>query len=92
MLKVVNDIRINMDGKGCWMDNVFIEWLWRSVKYEEVYIKEYDSVTGLVQLLKQYFNFFNFERPYQALDGKTLAELYFRHSGAPEGRMRWIRQ
>jgi putative transposase len=72
-----NDIKISMDGKGRWMDNVFIERLWRSVKYEEIYIKEYDSVAELVQSLKQYFNFYNFERPHQALDGKTPAELYF---------------
>jgi len=72
-----NDIKISMDGKGRWMDNVFIERLWRSVKYEEVYIKEYDSVTELVQSLKQYFNFYNFERSHQALDRKTPAELYF---------------
>jgi len=66
-----------MDGKGRWMDNVFIERLWRSVKYEEIYTREYGSVTGLVQSLKQYFNFYNFERSHQALDGKTPAELYF---------------
>jgi len=72
-----NDIRISMDGKGRWMDNVFIERLWRSVKYEEVYIREYDSVTELVQSLKQYFNLYNFERPHQSLEGKTPAELYF---------------
>jgi putative transposase len=72
-----NGIRISMDGKGRWMDNVFIERLWRSVKYEEIYIREYDSVTDLVQRLKQYFNFYNFERPHQSLDGKTPAELYF---------------
>jgi len=72
-----NGIKISMDGKGRWMDNVFIERLWRSVKYEEIYIKEYDSVTELVQSLKQYFNFYNFERSHQALDGKTPAELYF---------------
>jgi len=72
-----NDIRISMDGKGRWMDNVFIERLWRSVKYEEIYTKEYDSVTELIQSLKQYFNFYNFERSHQALDGKTPADLYF---------------
>lgn len=72
-----NGIKISMDGKGRWMDNVFIERLWRSVKYEEIYIKEYDSVTELVRSLKQYFNFYNFERPHQSLDGKTPAELYF---------------
>ena len=64
-------------GKGRWMDNVFIERLWRSVKYEEIDIKEYESVTALVQSLKQYFNFYNFDRPHQALDGKTPADLYF---------------
>jgi len=72
-----NGIKISMDGKGRWMDNVFIERLWRSVKYEEIYIKEYESVTELVRSLKQYFNFYNFERMHQALDGKTPAELYF---------------
>jgi len=72
-----NGIKISMDGKGRWMNNVFIERLWRSVKYEEIYIKEYEPVTELVQSLKQYFNFYNFERPHQALDGKTPAELYF---------------
>jgi len=72
-----NGIKISMDGKGRWMDNVFIERLWRSVKYEEIYTKEYESVTELVQSLKQYFKFYNFERSHQALDGKTPAELYF---------------
>jgi len=67
-----NGIKISMDGKGRWMDNVFIERLWRSVKYEEIYTREYESVTELVQSLKQYFNFYNFERSHQALDGKTL--------------------
>jgi len=72
-----NGIKISMDSKGRWMDNVFIEKLWRSVKYEEVYLKEYASVKDLVQSLKIYFNFYNFERPHQSLDGKTLAETYF---------------
>jgi putative transposase len=72
-----NGIKISMDGKSRWMDNVFIERLWRSVKHEEIYTREYDSVTELVQSLKQHFNFYNFERPHQALDGKTPAELYF---------------
>jgi len=72
-----NGIRISMDGKGRWMDNVFIERLWRSVKYEEVYLKEYTSVKDLVQSLKRYFDFYNFERTHQSLDGKTPAETYF---------------
>ena len=70
-------IRISMDGKGRWIDNVFIERLWRSVKYEEVYTKEYASVKELSQSLKRYFDFYNFERTHQSLDGKTPAEAHF---------------
>ena len=54
-----NNIAISMDGKGRWMDNVFIERLWRSVKYEHVYLHSYDSIADLRQGLKTYFNFFN---------------------------------
>jgi len=71
-----NDIKISMDGKGRWMDNVFIERLWRSVKYEEVYTKEYGSVKELTSALHRYFEFYNFERRHQALDEKTPAEMY----------------
>jgi len=59
--------------RGAGRGNVFIERLWRSVKSEEIYIREYNSVTGLVQSLKQCFNFYNFERPHQLLDGKMPA-------------------
>jgi len=59
------------------MDNVFIKRLLESLNYEEIYVRGYGSVKGLVQSLKQYFNFYNFERPHQSLDGKAPAEPYF---------------
>ena len=63
-----------MDGEGCAMDNIMVELLWRSVKYEEVYSKEYSSVTELIQGLKEYF--YNNERPHQSLGEKTPFEVY----------------
>jgi len=69
-------IRISMDGKGRAMDNIMVERLWRSVKYEEVYTKEYPGVTELVQGLKEYFQFYNNERPHQSLGDKTPFEVY----------------
>ena len=70
-------IRISMDGKGRALDNIFIERLWRSVKYEEVYLNEYDSVDALRRSLKRYFHFYNLERPHQSFDGATPAEVYY---------------
>ena len=72
-----NNIRISMDGKGRAMDNIFIERLWRSLKYEEIYTKEYDSVAELKKALKKYFYFYNYERPHSAFGGKSPAEIYF---------------
>ena len=72
-----HQIQISMDGKGRYMDNIFIERLWRSVKYEEIYIKEYSNVKDLINSLKQYFEFYNFERPHQSLNRNTPAEIYF---------------
>ena len=72
-----NDIRISMDGKGCWRDNVFVERLWKSVKYEEVYLKAYDSVSDAKANLGVYLNFFNTRRPHQSLDGKTPDTIYY---------------
>ena len=69
-------IRISMDGKGRAMDNIMVERLWRSVKYEGVYTKEYLNVTELVQGLKKYFYFYNNERPHQNLGYKTPFEVY----------------
>lgn len=71
-----HSIQISMDGKGRAMDNIFIERLWRSVKYEEIYTKEYSSVTELVQALKVYFEFYNSERTHQSLDDLTPSEVY----------------
>jgi putative transposase len=70
------DIRVSMDGKGRAMDNIFIERLWRSVKYEEIYLKEYGSVAELVRALKKYFEFYNAERPHQSFGGRTPDEVY----------------
>jgi putative transposase len=70
-------VRISMDGKGRAMDNVFIERLWRSVKYEKIYPHDFQNVKELVKELKQYFDFYNFERPHQSLEDKTPAEVYW---------------
>jgi putative transposase len=70
-----NDIKISMDGKGCWVDNVFIERLWRSVKYEDVYLKEYPTVVALRRGLREYFRFYNDERPHESLGKCTPSEL-----------------
>ncbi len=77
--KVLKDkgIKISMDGKGRAMDNIFIERLWRSVKYEEIYVNEFQSVEQLRKSLKQYFDFYNHERPHQSFEGQTPAEIYF---------------
>lgn len=71
-----NDIKISMDGKGCWVDNVFIERLWRSVKYEDVYLKEYSTVVALRHGLREYFRFYNDERPHETLEKCTPSEFY----------------
>lgn len=70
-------IKISMDGKGRAMDNIFIERLWRSVKYEEIYVKEFQSVDQLRKSLKKYFGFYNHERPHQSFNGQTPAEIYY---------------
>lgn len=69
--------RQSMDGKGCWRDNVFVERLWRSVKYEEVYLKAYDSVSAARQSLAKYFDFYNARRPHQSHGGRTPDMIYF---------------
>lgn len=70
-------IQISMDGRGRAMDNVFTERLWRSVKYEEVYLKDYGSVPVARESLAKYFTFYNGERPHQALDYRTPATVYY---------------
>jgi putative transposase len=69
-------VRISMDGKGRALDNIFVERLWRTVKYEEVYLKEYGSVGELVRSLKRYFEYYNTDRPHQSLGRRTPAEAY----------------
>lgn len=69
--------RQSMDGRGCWRDNVFVERLWRSVKYEEVYLKAYDSVSAARQGLATYLDFYNSRRPHQSHDGRTPDMIYF---------------
>jgi len=70
-------IQISMDGKGCWRDNVFVERLWRSLKYEEVYLHAYDDVQEARQGIGGYFGFFNDERPHQALGYCVPSQVYF---------------
>ena len=70
------NVQISMDGKGRALDNVFIERLWRTVKYEEVYLKSYDNVAELRSSLANYFDFYCNERPHQALAGQTPASVY----------------
>lgn len=72
-----HDIEISMDGKGRATDNIMVERLWRSVKYEDTYLKEFRNVQELVRSLKTYFDFYNHRRPHAALDGRTPAEVYW---------------
>jgi putative transposase len=72
-----HNIKISMDGKGAWRDNVFVERLWKSVKYEEVYLRAYDSVADARANLAKYLTFYNTKRPHAALDGNTPDSAYF---------------
>ena len=78
-----HNIQISMDGKGCWRDNVFVERLWKSVKYEEVYLHGYDTVSAARQSLARYFDFYNRRRPHSALDDKTPDMAYFNLTKPP---------
>lgn len=81
-IKLLSDpklgIRISMDGRGRVFDNIFVERLWRTVKYEEVYLKSYETVKEAKNSLRRYFYFYNNERIHQALDYKTPHEIYFK--------------
>ena len=70
-------IRISMDGKGAWRDNVFIERLWRSVKYEEVYLHAYDTVSDSRTGIGRYFDLHNQRRPHSSLGRRTPNDVYF---------------
>jgi len=72
-----NGIKISMDGKGRWMDNVFVERLWRSVKYEDVYLKAYESIAEARHGLREYFEFYNSRRHHRGLDRRTPDDVYW---------------
>jgi putative transposase len=71
-------IRVSMDGRGRALDNVFVERLWRAVKYEDVYIRDYATVPDLHAGLDRYFTFYNHERPHQSLDYEVPATVHWR--------------
>ena len=70
-------VAISMDGKGRWVDNVFVERLWRSLKYEDIYLKAYASIRDAERGITEYFEFYNGVRPHQSLDRLTPDEAYF---------------
>ena len=72
-----NDIAISMDGRGAWRDNVFVERLWRSVKYEEIYLKAYRTVSEARASISRYLAFYNGRRPHSSLDRMTPDQAYF---------------
>jgi putative transposase len=75
-------IQISMDGNGCWRDNVFVERLWKSLKYEEVYLHAYETISAAHQSLERYLTFYNQTRPHQALDGRTPDRVYWENRPA----------
>jgi putative transposase len=74
---IKNEIAVSMDGKGAWRDNVFVERLWRSVKYEEVYLRAYEGVSDARASIGRYLDFYNGRRPHSGLDGITPDHAYF---------------
>jgi putative transposase len=69
-------VRISMDGRGRWMDNVFIERLWRSIKYEDIYLRDYQNVAELAAGVGRWMQHYNTWRPHQALENRTPMEVY----------------
>jgi len=78
-------IKISMDGRGRWMDNVFIERLWRSVKYEDIYLREYATIPALAAGLARWFERYNAWRPHQALGNLTPNKVYRSSAAAQQG-------
>ena len=76
-LLTARNIKVSMDGKGRALDNIFVERLWRSVKYENIYLHEYPDVKSVKKGLDDYFEFYNYQRYHQSLDYKRPAEVYF---------------
>jgi putative transposase len=77
-----HEIQISMDGKGAWRDNVFVERFWRSIKYEEVYLRAYESASEAKSSLGRYITFYNEQRPHSSLDGDTPDAVYFNSPAA----------
>jgi len=78
-IRMLKDARIaiSMDGKGSWRDNVFVERLWRTIKYEEIYLHAYRSVPEARKAIGKYLEFYNSKRPHSSLDGKPPDQVYF---------------
>jgi putative transposase len=76
-LLLENGIAISMDGRGAWRDNVFVERLWRSLKYEEVYLRAYETLAEARRLIGRYLDFFNTKRPHSSLGARTPDQAYF---------------
>ena len=82
-----NEIAISMDGKGAWRDNVFVERLWRTVKYEEVYLHAYDTVPDARASIGRYLDLYNRHRPHSSLDGMTPDQAYYGAHSLPPIRL-----
>ena len=84
---VESDINISMDGKGRYLDNIFVERLWRSVKYEDIYLHSYQNISEVKEGLREYFRFYNYERFHQSLDNKTPWQIYLQNERVSEYTM-----
>jgi putative transposase len=80
---IANGVAISMDGRGSWRDNVFVERLWRTIKYEEVYLRAYNTVSEARSSLSRYIDFYNRSRPHSSLDRQTPDEAYFNQLPLP---------
>ncbi|WP_268753199.1 sigma 54-interacting transcriptional regulator [Desulfopila aestuarii] len=76
IIAATNTCRLNMDGRGAWRDNIFVERLWRTVKYEQVYLHAYDSVSEARRSIMRYFDWYNRSRPHSGLNRRTPDEVY----------------
>ena len=76
-------MRISMDGKGRWLDNVYVERLWRSLKQEEVYRRAYETVSEARKGIADYLRYFNEERPHQGLDNRTPDDVFYKRKPLP---------
>ena len=82
LIREEHGIALSMDGKGCWRDNVFVERVWRTLKYEEVYLHAYESVPQATAAIGKYIAFYNSTRPHSSLDGRTPDAVYFTQAAA----------